>query len=393
MMFVSVFVLLFLLALVADFRCWRRSQAAPLWRNLLGIGLLLCNLPLLVMILGGLFSSDNTTRMMSIGMWLFWIWLLLALPRLCYYLFRRLRLPRVGVVLAVMIAGMLIWGATVGRNAVSVSRVEICSAKLPAAFDGFRIVQLSDMHIGTIVDPDRELQRIVDSVQSLRPDLIIFTGDLVNTRSSELDDRIARLLSGLQAPYGVASVIGNHDTGIYIRDTEHYPEAESLQAVIAWQRQLGWDVLEDTTRYLVRGGDSISLSGISFDPELRQKRHDHHLPPARLAETYRDVPDSLFNITAVHLPQLWNQILETPYGDLTLAGHVHAMQIKLRLFGTAFSPARFLYTRWSGRYDSATVGESGNRTLYINDGTGYVLYPMRLGAWPEVTLITLRRCE
>ena len=102
---------------------------------------------------------------------------------------------------------------------------------------------------------------------------------------------------------------------------------------------------------------------------------------------YRGVPDSLYNITAVHIPQLWGQIADAGYGDLTLAGHVHSMQMKLRLLGRAFSPAQLLYTRWSGRYDE------GGRTLYINDGTGYVVFPMRLGAYPEITLITLRRCE
>lgn len=268
-----------------------------------------------------------------------------------------------------------------------VNRVEVCSAKLPSTFDGMRIVQLSDMHVGTIVSPERELRRIVDSVEALQPDLIVFTGDLVNVRSSELTDRIALSLRHLQAPYGVASVIGNHDSGVYIKDTVRQLPAESLCEVVAWQRAQGWRVLEDTTVYLVRGRDSISLSGISFDPVLRKKRHDSELPPARLDVVYQGVPDSLFNITAVHLPQLWQQIVESGYGDLTLAGHVHAMQMKVRLFGGAISPARLLYERWSGRY------EEGAHTLYINDGTGYVAYPMRLGAWPEITLITLRRCE
>ena len=139
--------------------------------------------------------------------------------------------------------------------------------------------------------------------------------------------------------------------------------------------------------YLRRGGDSISLTGLSFDPALRHMRHDPDLPPADLSGAYRGVPDSLYNITAVHIPQLWGQIADAGYGDLTLAGHVHSMQMKLRLFGRAFSPAQLLYTRWSGRYDE------GGRTLYINDGTGYVVFPMRLGAYPEITLITLRRCE
>ena len=387
MMFVLFFLLLLLTAVAADYRYWKRYGAASKYPRLLAAWLIGSNLPLFVMMFAGLLSRDNTTGWMFVSMWLFWVWLLLVVPRLVWYLFRWLHLPRTGFVAAAAVACLLVWGATAGRTRLQVNEVEFYSKKLPAAFDGFRIVQLSDMHVGTVVHPEQELGRIVDRVQALQPDLILFTGDLVNVRSSELDDRLARLLGGLQAPYGVASVIGNHDTGVYIKDTLRTPEAVSLREVIAWQRRIGWQVLKDTTVYLVRGADSLSLSGISFDPELRKKRHDHHLPQARWDVVYRNVPDSLFNITAVHLPQLWSQILETPYGDLTLSGHVHSMQMKLRLFGRAFSPARLLYNRWSGRYDA------GERMLYINDGTGYVLYPMRLGAWPEITLITLRRCE
>ena len=188
-------------------------------------------------------------------------------------------------------------------------------------------------------------------------------------------------------PRTASSVTGNHDAGLYIKDTVAQSPAASLAEVIARQRAMGWNVLEDTTVYLRRGGDSISLTGLSFDPALRHMRHDPDLPPADLSGAYRGVPDSLYNITAVHIPQLWGQIADAGYGDLTLAGHVHSMQMKLRLFGRAFSPAQLLYTRWSGRYDE------GGRTLYINDGTGYVAFPMRLGAYPEITLITLRRCE
>ncbi len=387
MTFLFFFILLFLTAIAADYCFWRRHRASLRRHRWAVVWMVGSHLPLLVMILSGWLARDNTTGLMFVSIWLFWTWLLLTLPRLVYYLFRRMHLPRVGIAVGVGVAGSLIWGATIGRTTLRVSRTEICSAKLPAAFDGFRIVQLSDMHIGTLVSPERELQRIVDSVEALQPDLIVFTGDLVNIRSSELNDRNAAVLRRLQAPCGVFSVTGNHDAGVYIKDSMRQPAAESLQEVIAWQRRSGWQVLEDTTVYLTRGGDSISFSGISFDPALRKKRHDSELPPARLDVVYRGVLDSLFNITAVHLPQLWTQVLDFGYGDLTLAGHVHSMQMKLRICGRSFSPARLLYKRWSGRYDD------GARTLYINDGTGYVLYPMRLGAWPEISLITLRQCE
>jgi len=387
MSFVFFFVLLFIGAVMVDSLFWWRCAGSLHGRRMFGWGLVFSYLPLLAMILLLGLSRDNTTGLMAACMWLFWIWLFLFLPRLIFYPFWGIDLPHFGTVLAVGVAGLLVWGVTVGRTSLRVNRVEIFFEKLPASFDGFRIVQLSDMHVGTVVSPKRELQRIVDSVQSLRPDLIVFTGDLVNVRSWELNDRIAAILRGLQAPFGVISVTGNHDVGGYIKDTVRQSPAESAREVIAWQQRLGWQVLQDTTVYLSRGGERISVSGISFDPALRKKRHDSELPPARLDVVYRGVPDSLFNLTAVHLPQLWSQVVERGYGDLTLSGHVHSMQMKIRLFGRAFSPAHWLYERWSGLYSDR------KHALYINDGTGYVAYPMRLGAWPEITLITLRTCE
>lgn len=331
-------------------------------------------------------SRDNTTGFMLFAMWAFWVWMITVLPRIACYFFRLVGLPRAGIAAGICVAALLIWGTTRGRTQIRVSRTEVCSERIPAGFDDFRIVQFSDVHLGTLVCPEAELSRIADSINSLHPDLVVFCGDLVNIRGSELDARAMRLLGGLRAPYGVVAVTGNHDAGVYIKDSIAHPAQASLAEVVARQREMGWRVLEDTTVYLRRGGDSISLTGLSFDPALRHLRHAPDLPPANLNAAYRGVPDSLYNITAVHIPQLWDQIAGEGYGDLTLSGHVHSMQLKIRFFGHAFSPAQLIYTRWSGRYD-----EKG-RTLYINDGTGYVAFPMRLGAWPEITLITLKRC-
>ena len=194
-----------------------------------------------------------------------------------------------------------------------------------------------------------------------------------------------KALQRFQAP--VYSVTGNHDVGSYIKDTLALSPARSLAQVIERQEQMGWQVLQDTTLYLHRAGDSISLTGISFDPSLRWLRHSSELSSPAVGTAYENVPEELFNITAVHLPQLWEQIAEAGYGDLTLAGHTHSMQMKIKLFGRQWSPAAWLYPRWSGRYDNE------GKTLYINDGVGSVGYPLRLGARPEITLIILRRCS
>ena len=389
MMWMPLF--LILLPLAADGWYFRRHRKAYRYRNLL-LTLVAAGdlLPLAGIVLFWL-VKDNTGGVVTAAMWIFFAYLLLTLPRMAYYAVRAFGKGRATRILAPIaalgMAGVLIHGAVSGRSTLAVHRVTLRSDRLPEAFDGLRIAQFTDLHIGTLVDPDREMRALVDSLNALRPDLVIFCGDLVNIRGSELDARAMRLLGGLRAPYGVVSVTGNHDVGTYIKDSLRFPAAGEAREVVARQRAMGWTVLEDTTVYLRRGADSISLTGLSFDPALRERRHDRDLPGTAIPKAYAGVPDSLYNIALVHIPQLWEQIVEAGYGDLTLSGHVHSMQLKIRPWGRGWSPAKWIYKHWSGRYDT------GRHTLYVNDGTGYVAYPMRLGAWPEVTLFTLKLCR
>lgn len=384
-----LFLLTLILSLTAIAADWihfrrRRRRNMPVRPALVAWVVVTDALPIVSAIVSAL-SRDNGTGVMFLYMWLFWGWIVTVLPRLAFYAFNFLNLRRTGYVVAGAFTLFILWGTTWGRTRIHVNRVEICSDRIPASFDGYRIVQFTDAHVGTLVRPERELTRLADSINALRPDAVFFTGDLVNIRASELDERITALLRRIEGP--LWSVTGNHDVGTYIKDSLRFPAAAEAREVVERQRAMGWSVLMDTTVYLRRGGDSISLTGLSFDPALRERRHDRDLPATALAKAFAGVPDSLYNITLVHIPQLWEQITAFGYGDLTLAGHVHSMQFKIRLWGRGWSPAEWLYEHWSGRYDA------DRHTLYVNDGTGYVAYPMRLGAWPEVTLFTLRRCE
>ena len=372
-----------LLAIAADcvhfYR--RRRRKKPASRTLIAWIVVTDALPVISSVISAL-SRDNGTGLMYVYMWLFWGWIITVLPRLAFYVFNFIHLRRTGYAVAGALVLFFLWGTTWGRTRIHVNRVEICSERIPEAFDGYRFVQITDTHVGTLVRPGRELTRLADSVNALRPDAVFFTGDLVNIRAEELDERVMALLRRIEGP--VWSVTGNHDVGTYIKDSVRFPAADEAREVVARQRSMGWNVLEDTTVYLRRGADSISLTGLSFDPALRERRHDRDLPGTAIPGAYAGIPDSLYNITLVHIPQLWEQIVEAGYGDLTLVGHVHSMQFKIRPWGRGWSPAEWIYKHWSGRYDT------GRHTLYVNDGTGYVAYPMRLGAWPEVTLFTLR---
>lgn len=378
--------LLMVAALRADRRHWQRSAvrrraAFRVWAVATDV------LPLVAEIVR-ICARDNTPGVVLFGMWCLYGWLVFVLPRMVWYLFAWRGWRRTGYAVAIGLTALFVWGATAGRTRLAVTRIEVRSPKVPPAFDGFRIVQLSDIHLGSMLRPGRELQRMAERVGELHPDLIVFTGDLIDIRATEITDSVQRLLGRMRAPEGVFSVTGNHDVGTYVKDTVRTPWEATLAEVTARQSRMGWHVLDNATRYIRRGGDSIAVSGIAFDPALRENRHDRRLPEADWSAVYGGIPQGTFNITLAHLPQLWPQIVAWGYGDLTLSGHVHAMQTKVRLFGRAFSPARILYPRWSGRYDDAE-----GHTLYINDGAGCVAWPMRLGAPPEITLITLKSCE
>ena len=354
--------ILSLTAIAADFIHFRRRRRRklPVRRALVAWVAATDALPILSSLIGAL-SRDNGPELMHLYMWLFWAWIVTVPPRLAFYAFNFVNLRRTGYVAACAFVLFTLWGTTRGRTSIRVNRVEICSDRIPEAFDGFRFVQITDMHVGTLVRPERELTRLADSVNAQRPEAVFFTGDLVNIRAGELDERTTALLRRIAGP--VWSVTGNHDVGTYIKDSLRFPAAGEAREVVARQRAMGWTVLEDTTVYLRRGADSISLTGLSFDPALRERRHDRDLPGTAIPKAYAGVPDSLYNIALVHIPQLWEQIVEAGYGDLTLSGHVHSMQLKIRPWGRGWSPAKWIYKHWSGRYDT------GRHTLYVNDGT------------------------
>lgn len=383
---IRIVIALSLLVGALDFRYYRRRMRSRRRGVRVPFIVFAAATDLLPLIAGGLFGllPDNSTATVAAAMWLFYVYLLTVLPRLAFYFFQHFGLARTGAAAAGLTAVLLVWGAVYARTSYAVNEVEVSSERLPEGFDGLRIVHFSDLHIGTLVHPEREMKRLVRTIDALRPDLVVFTGDLVNIRYTELDSAAMRILSQLRAPLGVVSNIGNHDTGVYVKDTLALPVEVNTDSLVARQRRMGWRLPDNETEYLVRGGDTITLSGISFDPAFRRERHDRNVG-MNIGATYEGVSRTPYNITLSHLPQLWDRIRELGYGDLTLSGHVHAMQIKARIGKWRFSPARLFYKRWSGRYD-----EEGS-TLYINDGIGYVGFPMRLGAYPEITVITLRR--
>lgn len=390
-----MFLFLSALTIAVDAFVWKKYlRTAPLGITLRSLLMLLIVLSDLLMPLSFAILRlipDNTTAVVRSWGLVNLLFLCTVLPRMIVYagyLGRRRIWRRLEWGIALGTIALFLWGALVCRNRLRVEEVTITSDRLPAAFDGVRIAFFSDLHIGVLERPETEIARLVDTIRSLRPDLILFGGDLINIRYTELDPAVSALLGRLDAPLGVYSVIGNHDTGVYIKDSLALDRETNLSRLIRRQEEMGWRVLNDETIYLKRDGDSISFSGISFDAALRNYRHATDLPDIDLGSVYKSVPRESYNLTLCHIPQLWSHITAAGYGDLTLAGHVHSMQMKLRLGHTrGVSPARLLYKQWNGLY------YRDGRALYINDGIGAVGIPARLGAAPEITLITLRRGE
>ena len=227
--------ILSLTAIAADFIHFRRRRRRklPVRRALVAWVAATDALPILSSLIGAL-SRDNGPELMYLYMWLFWAWIVTVPPRLAFYAFNFVNLRRTGYVAACAFVLFALWGTTRGRTSIRVNRVEICSDRIPEAFDGFRFVQITDMHVGTLVRPERELTRLADSVNAQRPEAVFFTGDLVNIRAGELDERTTALLRRIAGP--VWSVTGNHDVGTYIKDSLRFPAAGEAREVVARQR-------------------------------------------------------------------------------------------------------------------------------------------------------------
>lgn len=287
----------------------------------------------------------------------------------------------VAVALSSLITLVVLYGSLWERKHLRVEEVELSYNNLPEGFDGMRIALFSDVHLSSMYGSHRMVEKMVSKINALDADIAIFAGDLVTGTTEELTPEFADLLGSITAQYGTYSVLGNHDMGIY-GDTLRVPRATAIKELTDKQHNMGWHLLRNEYRLLTAdNGDQIALVGVDYPEEILE--HSHRSP--ELAEDYDGVfstlPDSLFRITIAHAPQMWDGLRELARQDLTLSGHVHSMQMKL--FGV--SPAQLFYKRWSGLYE-----ENGER-LYITDGIGSVVVPARIGAPPEITLITLRR--
>ena len=299
----------------------------------------------------------------------------LVVALICRWLLPRKYYLKVISVLTLLIWGLVGYGYFVGFEQLEIREIEYACSDLPEAFDGYRIVHFSDAHIGTYTGSRQWLlQRAVDTINALHPDVVLFTGDLQNVYPDELDVQVP-ILSQLKAHDGVMSVLGNHDYAVY-QDCDESQKQRNNKHTIQSERKMGWTLLLNENRIIRRDSDSIVIAGMENWGKMKRmpRRGD-------VKKSLTGISDSAFVVMLQHDPTCWREkILPECKAQLTLSGHTHGGQVSL----LGLSPASLSYDEWGGVY------EQDGRTLIVSTGLG-ALIPFRLGMPGEIVVITLRK--
>lgn len=292
-------------------------------------------------------------------------------------------LMKTGLLLGGTMLGTLLYGLSNKYN-YHVRKIRLTFKNLPEAFKGLKIVQISDVHSGSFTDK-QAVMRGIELIRAQQPDLVVFTGDLVNDRADEMEDYIS-VFSEIKAPYGVYSTLGNHDYGDYFPwpdyDANRHSEMKvrNLERLKAIHGEMGWKLLMNEHAVLERNGEKIALLGVenwSMNPRFPRK--------GDLAAAHAGCAEVPFKILLSHDPTHWDGQVRTNYPDidLMLAGHTHGMQFGVEIPFLKWSPAQYIYKQWAGLY------QDGKQSLYVNRGYGFLGYPGRVGIMPEITVIEL----
>jgi predicted MPP superfamily phosphohydrolase len=273
---------------------------------------------------------------------------------------------------------VFLYGMIQGKYAYRVIKHILTFEDLPEAFEGFTITQISDVHAGSFKNK-KAIQKGIDLINEQQSDLFVFTGDLVNNKASEILPWI-EYFAQIKAPYGQFSVLGNHDYGDYVKwETEH-KKRENLEHLKSYHQQLGYKLLLDEHVELKKDGQKIILAGVENWGLGFGQRGD-------LKSALKHVKPSEFKILLSHDPSHWETEVKTEPAKvhLTLSGHTHGMQFGIEAFGIKWSPVKYRYAHWAG------IKKEDGRVLNINRGFGFLGFSGRIGIWPEITVIELRR--
>ncbi len=282
-----------------------------------------------------------------------------------------------GLGLGSALFGTLLWGFG-NKYRYQVNKLSLTFDDLPSAFKGLRVLHISDIHSGSFTDPQR-VEKGIQKMLDTNPDIILFTGDLVNDRADEMNE-YQHIFARLKAPLGVYSTLGNHDYGDYHQWPSPEAKKANLQRLKEVHHEMGWRLLMNEHVVVEKGGQQIALIGIeNWSAKANFPRY------GKLPEAYQGTEKYPFKILMSHDPSHWDAEVKKDFGDihLMLSGHTHGMQFGLEIPGLRWSPVQYVYKQWAGLY------EDGIQKLYVNRGFGFIGYPGRVGILPEITLIEL----
>ena len=271
-----------------------------------------------------------------------------------------------------------LYGMIQGKYAYRVIRHVLTFEDLPEAFDGFTITQISDVHAGSFKNK-KAIQKGIDLINEQKSDLFVFTGDLVNNKASEMLPWL-KYFSQIKAPFGQFSILGNHDYGDYVKWDSEQNKRANLEQLKSYHRQLGYRLLLDEHVELKKDGQKIILAGVENWGLGFGERGD-------LRKALQTVNPNDFKILLSHDPTHWeSQVKNYPVKiHLTLSGHTHGMQFGIEAFGIKWSPVKYRYAHWAG------LKTENGRVLNINRGFGFLGFSGRIGIWPEITVIELKK--
>jgi len=290
---------------------------------------------------------------------------------------RRKFIRHSGLIVAGIPFTSMIYGVLKGKYDFKISNIKIDFKNLPKAFNGFKIVQISDIHTGSF-DSKEAINRGIDLINEQNADVILFTGDLVNNDSREVVPFIDNF-KRLKAKYGVFSTLGNHDYGDYKKWDSAEDKKENMDRMFDYQKQMNFQLLNNENVTISKNGESIAILGVENwgNPPFPQR--------GDLDLALKGVEDIPFKILMSHDPTHFNKkvVSHKAHFDLTLAGHTHGMQFGIEIPGFKWSPIKYIYPKWAGLYKEA------KQYLYVNRGFGFLGYPGRAGIRPEITVIEL----
>ena len=274
----------------------------------------------------------------------------------------------------------LIYGMTKGKYNFKVIKQTLYFADLPEAFDGFTITQISDIHSGSFDNPEK-IEHAIDLINQQKTDLMLFTGDIVNTHATEMHPWIDTFNKIESHPYGKFSVLGNHDYGEYVEWPSQKAKDKNFEAIKDLYGQIGFKLLLNENVKIKKGNDEIVLVGV--------ENWGHNFKQAGdLTKASENLNPEDFKILMSHDPSHWEyEVKKHPKNfHLTLSGHTHGFQFGIEIPGFfKWSPVQYVYKQWAGLY------EEFNRQIYVNRGFGFHAYPGRVGIWPEITVFELKK--